>query len=117
MAEDKKQLLNPNTRASFTNPKLKKVFGLITADADGERLLTLSDVGGKEPVFDIREWSYDRTRADKFGQQIAQDDIADYAYVFAQFLSTDTLIAIAASRGLMTYPIPQTPTMQPMQPM
>lgn len=110
MAEDRKVPLKPNARAGFANPKFISNFGTIAADANGLKLLTLSDVGGREPMFDIRDWSNDGKRADKFGTQIAQEDIEDYAYVFSQFLSDEALLDLIKQRPALSHLLPQDPT-------
>lgn len=108
MAEDRKIVLSKG-RASFRNPKFKYNFGTLSANANGLKLLTLSDVGNKEDMFDIREWSHDGKRADAYGYQILQEDIEDYAYIFSQFLSDAAILELAAARGL--YLIANAPVM------
>lgn len=99
MAEDRKILMDPKKPASFTNPHVKRAVSMLSANPNGEKLLTLASVGRRE-VYDIREWSTDRTRADKYGVQINKDEVEDFAYALLPFVTDSDLISVAKKRNL-----------------
>ena len=99
MAEDRKIIMDRNKPASYNNPHVKRAISMLSANANGDKLLTLASVGKRE-VYDVRSWSSDRTRADKFGIQIPKNEIEDFAYAFVPFITDEDLIAMVKQRGL-----------------
>lgn len=99
MAEDRKVIMDSSKPASYNNPHVKRAISMLSANANGDKLLTLASVGKRE-VYDIRSWSPDRTRADKFGVQISKNEIEDYAYALLPFVADKDLTDTVKARGL-----------------
>lgn len=99
MAEDRKIIMDNRKPASYNNPHVKRAISMLSANANGDKLLTLASVGKRE-VYDIRSWSSDRTRADKFGVQISTNEIEDYAYALLPFVADKDLTDTVKQRGL-----------------
>lgn len=99
MAEDRKVIMDSSKPASYNNPHVKRAISMLSANANGDKLLTLASVGKRE-VYDIRSWSADRTRADKFGVQISKNEIEDYAYALLPFVADKDLTDTVKARGL-----------------
>lgn len=99
MAEDRKVIMDSSKPASYNNPHVKRAISMLSANANGDKLLTLASVGKRE-VYDIRSWSSDRTRADKFGVQISKNEIEDYAYALLPFVADKDLTDTVKARGL-----------------
>lgn len=99
MSEDRKVIMDASKPASYNNPHVKRAISMLSANANGDKLLTLASVG-KRDVYDIRSWSADRTRADKFGVQIYTNEIEDYAYALLPFVEDKDLIDTVKARGL-----------------
>ncbi len=99
MSEDRKVIMDASKPASYQNPHVKRAISMLSANANGDKLLTLASVGKRE-VYDIRSWSADRTRADKYGMQIYTDEIEDYAYALLPFVTDKDLTDTVKARGL-----------------
>lgn len=99
MSEDRKVIMDSSKPASYQNPHVKRAISMLSANANGDKLLTLASVGKRE-VYDIRSWSADRTRADKFGVQISKNEIEDYAYALLPFVADKDLTDTVKARGL-----------------
>lgn len=99
MSEDRKVIMDSSKPASYNNPHVKRAISMLSANANGDKLLTLASVGKRE-VYDIRSWSADRTRADKFGVQISKNEIEDYAYALLPFVADKDLTDTVKARGL-----------------
>lgn len=99
MAEDRKIVMSKTKAASYNNPHVIKAISMLSANPNGEKLLTYASVG-KRNVYDIREWSSDRSRADKFGVQIAENEVEDFAYALLPFVNDNDIVNTFKSRGL-----------------